>query len=255
MYGNTGIEPAVRNYFGTPSAATDTTGSGGMPTADPLKLFGAMGIGGGIGSALAGLFGGGQTPMGAASPYFQQALQQMYGLQRGLPGYYAPYMGAGESALPELERGYGEMAGDPTALMSKIGQTFQASPGYAFQKQQALEAADRAAAAGGMVGSPAEQAELAKTVTGFANQDYYNYLSRALQQHQLGLTGLQNLAGLGFGAAGALGRGEMGIGANIANILGSQGELAAAQAKAEQQRRADIFGGLGEVAGGALMFL
>ena len=82
------------------------------------------------------------------------------------------------------------MVNDPNALYSKFGQGFQQSPGYKFQVDQATNAANSAASAGGMLGTPAEQQQLAGTVGGLANQDFYNYMN---QQHKHCLKRLQQL--------------------------------------------------------------
>lgn len=247
---NVGEAPA--GYTGTMGASTGlgAAAPGAAKARNTYDFLSDVGMGAGLGSVLAGLFGGGgKSPMSAANPYFQQALQQMQGLQQQLPGYFEPYMQAGKWAVPKLEEQYSQLVSDPGALMRRIGGSFQESPGYEFQRQQALEAANRAAVAGGMAGTPAEQEELAKTVTGLANQDYYNYLSRALELYQSGLGGMGGLARMGEQGAGELGQGELGLGSDIANIYGSQAQLAAAQQQAANQQRANKISGLGGLIG------
>jgi len=251
-------------YFQSPEfqqqlgAAITPTGMGAeaptawaAPTLGGMGPFGWAGIGAGLGGILGGLFGGrGPSPEQAASPYFQQALQQMYGIQRQLPGYFQPYMQAGQWAMPRLEQQYAGLVQDPSAVMGKIGAGFRESPGYQFQLQQALQAANRAAAAGGMAGSPAEQQAMAGTARGLAAQDYQNYLARALGLYQTGLTGMGRLGQMGLAGAGGLAQGMVGTGADIANIFGAQAQLAAAQAEAQQQQSAQEAAGIGSIIGG-----
>lgn len=86
-------------------------------------------------------------------------------------------------------------AGD--VLLSGLGVTdpalargaFQAGPGYEFARDQGLDAAARRANSLGMAASGNTLAELTRLGTGYANQEYGNWLTR-----------LQGLAGMGMGA-------------------------------------------------------
>jgi hypothetical protein len=152
------------------------------------------------------------NPANGAMGYFNQAIQ-------GLPQYFQPYMQAGQNALPGYQNVLNQLTSNPGQFINQVGQNYQASPGYQFNVQQATNAANRAGAAGGMAGSPQEQQNLAGTVSGLANQDYYNYLSTSLGQFDQGLQGQGNLVGMGYGAS-------KGLGEDIANLLSSQGSLA-----------------------------
>lgn len=155
--------------------------------------------------------------------------------------YYQPYINAGQGALnsltdqskqltdllPQLMSQYSSLSGmgpdvqaqymklmqDPTAVMNQIGQGYQASPGYNYQVSQATNAANKAAAAGGMLGSPQEQASLAHDITGMANQDYYNYINKGLSQYNTGLQGATGLFNTGL-------QGQQGLYNQGINILG-----------------------------------
>jgi len=48
-----------------------------------------------------------------------------------------------------------------------------------------------------MLGSPSEQQQLATTVGGLANQDFYNYLTRAMGLYQTGLGGMGQMGQMG----------------------------------------------------------
>lgn len=203
-----------------------------------MSLWDAIG---GLGSAIAGMFGGDpeskyQEEIGKIPGYVQQ--------------YYGPYLGAGQNELGNLMGQYGQMTGDPSGLIGKLAGQFnyQESPGYKFQVKEATDAANRAAAAGGMLGSPAEQAQLGKTVTGLASQDYQNayerymqWLDRVLGVYGQGIRGEQGIEGQGFGAA----QGALGDMAQYAQMKG--------RSEAEsQQRKNDFWSSIGGLLGGAV---
>jgi len=114
--------------------------------------------------------------------------------------YYQPYMDAGNKALPTLQQQYEMLINDPTAMMTQIGQGYTASPGYQYNVNQATNAANNAAAAGGMLGSPAEQQNMAQDISGIASQDYNTYMNQALGQYGVGLTGEEGINQMGYKA-------------------------------------------------------
>lgn len=175
-------------------------------------------------SSLGGLFGGGDwtNPADAANKYLDK-----------IPGtikpYYDPYINAGRSALDSLMGQYGGLVNDPGAILSKLGGGFQKSPGYQFQVDQATDAANRAGAASGMLGSPAEQQQVAGAVNGLANQDYYNYLNHAENLYGTGLQGLSGINSMGYNASTSLA--DM-----LANIMGQQAQYGAQGQDLQNQR-------------------
>lgn len=186
-------------------------------------------MGGGLlGAGLGGMFGGQKNPSDAAMPYLNQ-----------IPGqvgqYLNPYISAGASALPNLQQQYGALM-NPN-FINQMGQSFQQSPGYQFQVNQATGAANRAAAAGGMLGSPQEQQNLAGSVTGMANQDYYNWLNHAMNAYGMGLQGEQGLAGMGLNASGMMSQDMM-------DQLMSQANLAYAGQQNQNQMQGGNWGAL-----------
>lgn len=182
---------------------------------------GGMGGMGGLGGMInpgtlgmfAGMFGGGNAQNGNAQQYSAAAaMPYLNHIGEQMPQYFQPYINGGNHAWgeltnqydnllnerPQVQGAYNQLINDPTSVMNKIGSTFQQSPGYQYEVNQALGAANRAAAAGGMVGSPAEQQGVANTVNGMANQDYYNYLNHGLAMYNTGLQGANNLYGMGL---------------------------------------------------------
>ncbi|HEY2811767.1 MAG TPA: hypothetical protein VGJ00_10325 [Rhabdochlamydiaceae bacterium] len=173
------------------------------------------------------IFGGGHNPANAAMPYINQ-----------IPGatnqYMQPYFQAGTNALPGLQDQYKNLLNDPGGMTNKIGQGYQESPGFKFALQQALNAGNNAQAAGGMSGTPQHQFQAMQEATGLANQDYGNWMNRALGLYGSGLTGQQNMAGMGQQAGSSL--------ANmIAQTLAQQGNIAFQGDRQQNQNRNDAF--------------
>lgn len=255
---------------------------------DDLSKFGITAGLGGIGSALGGLFGGGGDPYDAASKYYNQIPGMLQGqlnpwIQQGqrmgnqLEGQYGQLIGG----LPGLQQQYGQMAGmgqqvmnqygqlmnDPNSVMNKIGSQYQQSPGFQFQMNQGMNAANNAAASGGMAGSPQHQQQAATMAEGLANQDYWNYMNKGLGLYGQGLQGGANIFGTGLagqqglynqglaGMQGMYGTGFQGANAlagGLANTMMNQGNLAfsgqAAQNQNQGQMWGNLIGGIGALA-------
>ncbi len=180
---------------------------------------------------------------------------------------YSPWMSAGTQALgnmqtqagqltgglPALQEQYNNLMQNPGAMMKQFGAGFQQSPGYQFQVTQALGAANRAASAGGMLGSPQEQQQVGSVVNNLANQDFYNYLNNVKGLYGTGLSGNQNLYGMGLntlnGIAGMGLNATTNYGDALTNALMSQAQLAyAGQANANQQLGSMIGAGMSAAA-------
>lgn len=184
------------------------------------------------------LFGGYKDPSKAAMPYYSQ-----------IPGqtaqYQQPYFNAGTQALPQLQNQYQGALDNPGGKVNEIGQNYQQSPGFQFALQQALGAGDHAAAAGGMAGSPEHQQRSMQMATDIGNQDYNNWMNHALGMYGQGLSGEQNLAGMGQSSGNNMA--DM-----ISNSLSQQGQLAyTGQQNRNQQRGStwnNILSGAGALA-------
>lgn len=248
-------------------------GSGGMPKwmgGTGMNMGQAMGMGAGIGNILGGIFGGmnNKNPMNSAMPYMNQSRNDIQNAfnpyiktgQAQLPGLQQQY-GQLTSNLPGLQQQYGQLTSNPGGVVNAIGSSFHQSPGFQFQIQQALGAANRAAAAGGMAGSPMEQQNIAGTVNGLANQDYYNYLGNAENMYNRGLAGQQQLYGMGLqGQQGLYGMGygaSQNMGEDLGQLGMSQAQLAYAGQADQNQQNGAIWGmigsGIGDAATAAMM--
>jgi hypothetical protein len=145
----------------------------------------------GIASGLAALFGaGGKNPADAGMGYLNQ-----------VPGatsqYTNPYLNAGKQATGVLQGEYGKDINDPNAQYNKFAQGYEESPGYKFSVDQATKGANQAAAAGGMLGSPAEQQELSKVIQGLSSQDFEQFLSHIMGIYGQGISGQQGMFNTG----------------------------------------------------------
>ncbi len=189
------------------------------------------------GGLLGGLFGGNNAG-DAASQYYNQ-------IPDVLKQYLKPYADRGNAIYPQLQGQYDQLLHDPSGLLNHLGQGYQQSPGYQFQVNQAENAANRASASKGMLGSPMQQQQIAGTVNQLANQDFNQYLSHALGLYGQGLSGEQNIYNTGASMSGNLGE-------NLANALMSQGNLAYSNANNQNQSNQQLLGMLLGFAGGFL---
>lgn len=240
---------------------SDGSGGGGMGGYPSFGNTNWMGLLGSTGSQFGGMWGGqgGNTQKAAsnaAMPYLDK-------IGQNIPQYFQPYMDSGKWALPQLQQQDEQLVNNPGGMVNKMGAGFQQSPGYQFQVDQATGAANRAASAGGMLGTPSEQQSIAGTVNGLANQDYYNYLNHAQGMYGMGLQGMGDMAHQGLSAtnnmtddlmtqylsqandayAGAAGGGGSGGGSKWGNA--GQGALSGAGTGAS-------FGPWGALAGGVV---
>jgi len=202
------------------------------------KYLGPMAVGGALGS----LFGG-------QEPDYSGVESQLEQIPGTISPYFQPYIQAGEESLGGLQQQLTGLLQDPGALMQALGAGYRTSPGMQQSMMQATEAANRAAAAGGQLGSPAEQQALAKQIYGMGEQDYGDYLNRVLGLYGTGVSGLSGLTQLGAG----MGRG---LAEDLAQAGMSRAGLEEAKMQAEQQSQAGLMGGLGSLLGaGASLFL
>lgn len=189
---------------------------------------------GGAAQLAGGLFGSKyQNPANAGMQYLNQ-----------IPGtikpYYDPYIQAGQQSLGDLMSQYGQLINDPGQKFSQLGQGFQQSPGYQFQYNQGMNAANSAAQAGGMAGTPYHQQNAASMANNLANQDFYNYMGNVQGLYGQGLQGMGGINQMGYNASNELAQ-------SLAASLMNQGGMAYAGANnqnaANGARMGNIFGG------------
>lgn len=184
---------------------------------------------GGLGQMAGGLFGRYNNPADASMEYANK-------LSGVITPYYDPYMDAGLAALGILGPEYSKLISDPAAMMAFLGEGFEQSPGYQYQYDTAMNAANTAAAAGGQLGGTAHQENAAKQATNLANQDYYNSLNNTTGLYKTGLSGMGDINQMGYMAASDL------AGYLAQNIM-NQAMIAAMSAKQQNSSAGGIFGG------------
>jgi hypothetical protein len=186
-----------------------------------------MGLFGGISNALFGNSGkDAARSIGKLAPMYQQQ--------------YQPYMDYGMRAMQPLEEQYKMLLNNPQALMQMLGSGFREDPGYKFNMDQAMNASNNAAAAGGLLGTPAHQQQSMGYASGLADQQYNDYFARMLGLYGTGLEGTQNQFNTGYNA--------------MQGYTGNMGQLGQNQAQFRytgQQNNNQMLGGLlGSLMGG-----
>lgn len=179
-----------------------------------------------------------EDPAKKAMPYFEQIPGQV-------SPYFQPYIQQGQQAGQTLSPIYQNLLQNPGAELNKIGGSFRQSPGFDFALQQALGAANRGFAAGGMAGSPMAAQQNMTIAEQLANQDYYNYLDRALGLYGKGLGGEEMMYGKGFGASQSMA--DM-----IAQALATEGSLQYAGTAGRNQMTGDLIKQLFSAGAGAM---
>lgn len=153
-----------------------------------------------------------KDPSKSAMPYLEK-------IPGAIQPYYQPYMEAGDEALGDLQSQFRMLLNDPTFMMTQIGNSYTASPGYQYNVNQATNAANNAAAAGGYLGSPAEQENLTKSISGLAAQDYDKYMDQALSQYGLGMKTADSINDMGY-------RANTGYANELSDVYKSEANLA-----------------------------
>lgn len=200
----------------------------------PLLWLAGGALIGDIGGALIGSSGANsaaQTQANAANQATQAELAMFGQTQANL----APYMAAGTNALPALQAALGLGPGGGGIGTGPINAPFttaqfQNSPGYQFQLQQGVQAAENAASAtGGALGGNTLQA-LTQYGTGLANQDYWNAYNAYVNRQNQQFNQLNSLVGGGQNAAAGLGGFAANTGQSIGNnIIGAGNAISAGQ--------------------------
>lgn len=203
-----------------------------------------LGIGGGLGTAGMGLFnafgGGYKDPTKNASRTIGQIPGQV-------SPYYQPYINAGQGALGDIQNQYQDLFGGKT--YDKLAAGYKESPGYKFKLDQALQAANNAQAAGGMLGTPQNQQVNMETAEGIASKDFQDYMNSQMGLYNTGMNAAQNINNMGYGASGSMAD-------TLANALSQQAQMQmygdVGKNMWKNQGWNNIFSGLGQ-AGGSMM--
>ena len=151
---------------------------------------------------------------------------------------YAPYAANGQAAsgLYADSLGLNGQAGHDAATAA-----FQTSPGYAFQVDQATDAAARKAASLGMAASGNTLDALLRTGSGLASQEYGNWQDRLNGVSTQGLQAASGIAGVNQAAGGY----EYGGGSTGAGLLQQTGTALGTLGMTEGNQLGTLQSGLG----------
>lgn len=192
---------------------------------DLSKILGGLVGGGMIGGGLGSLFGHqNNNPADAAMNYYNQ-------IPGAVKPYYDPYINAGKKAMGQYGSESSNLVSHTGDIYNRLAGGYKESPGYKFQLEQGLQAGKNAAASGGMLGTPQNQQQQTQIANDIASQDFQKYLQNQMGLYGLGMGGLGNMTGLGFGASKGL---ADTLGTNLAqqggmSFLGQQGQNQANQ--------------------------
>jgi len=198
-------------------------------------MFDAGMFGGGLGSALKGLFGDSGAPYDKAMEEFQKWMNQAQGAQQ-------PYAEAGKRGLANYEDWLGGQK-DPAAFMNNLMGQYQESPYAHNLQQQSMNAGQNAASASGLMGSTPMMQQLQQNAGNIASQDQNNWL-----QHVLGINtqygqGQNNLREGGQQSAN-----------HLTDLFSKMGEMMGQGAFGKEQGKQNDFwnmlGGIGGMFGG-----
>ena len=142
------------------------------------------------------LFGGGDNP-------YEEALDlySFEDMENMLNEYYGPWREAGLRALPTMEEQMMMLLYSPETINAMMGSTYEASPGYDYQMQESMNAANQAAAAGGMLGTPSHQNTAMTQSQNIANQDYWQYVNHLTDLYTKGLGIGTDINQMGYNAS------------------------------------------------------
>lgn len=159
--------------------------------------------------------------------------------------YYDPYINNGQQAMGTLNDQYSQLLNDPAAMQAMLGGGYEQSPGYQYQYDTAMNAGNQAAAAGGMLGTPAHDTQMMGTAQGLASQDYWKYYGANQDLYNQGLGGTENMFKYGYDASNQMAGG-------LGNLYGSQANMAFGKANSFNQMIGSLLGGAGGALGAML---
>ncbi len=173
---------------------------------------------------------GGDTDAEQARGAIQQGLQQQKAQEQQAEQAWGPYSGLGGYAIPKYE-GALEQGADPSGYLNQLMGQYQESPYLQNQLQFGQQAAGRAAAQSGMLGSGAEMQAAAGRAQGLRAEDMQNYLNRALGLRQQYLGGMGGLMGMGEEAASGIAGERTGLGKDIGKAYTGIGQTYMSEAQ------------------------
>lgn len=161
--------------------------------------------------------------------------------------YLQPYNQAGMNAMGQYSQALNGMS-NPVGYMNNIMSQYQQSPQAQFETQEMQRASNNSAAAGGQLGSPAQQMAVSRYQNQISNADQQRFFNNAQGINNQYLGGLQGLTGQGFNAAGQMNQNRMGLGDDLATLLQNMGLSQGMSDKSVGGGIGNLIGGLGSLA-------
>ena len=237
LLGGTSLASGALNYAGSRSAANTQANAaqqsgmlGYLAQQQALQQARQMAEQG----AAAGreYYGKGREDLLAQGRTGAETAREFYG--QGV-GFQEPYMGAGAGATNQLAQLFGQGG---AYTQQPTYEQLQMDPGYAFRFQQGQQAMTNAARAGGLAGSGGALKAATRYGQEAGSQEYQNAYNRFMANRAQAVQGLQNLAGVGAGAAqtatglagsvgNALSGNQFGLGTNLGNLASNAGSTVA----------------------------
>lgn len=118
--------------------------------------------------------------------------------------FFQPFYQSGVQAQQGSNRADAMLMGHPTGLEDQIMSGYRMSPYAQYQTNMLNRQMGNQAALAGDLGTPDEQLALGQQTQGIVSRDQQQYLQNAMQPYHWGLSGLQQTAGRGMGAAGGM---------------------------------------------------
>lgn len=221
---------ALQSNIGDSSGGSGDSenGMGGLGGAPAGGTSSASNGGGGLN--LSGV--GGNAPIGSSPG----SLNQSYTPVGSTIGYAAPNGGSpgGQSGVLQMQAPNSQAALDtykstPGYQLLNAPGAYEASPGYQYAMNEAMNQVQNNASARGMLESGAVLKQMQQTASGLAQQDYGNWWNRQNQLYGDYQNRLQGLAGGPTGSQDAMTAGanaaqaNLQTGSNLGSLFGNQG--------------------------------
>lgn len=202
-------------------------------------------LGFGLGSVAGGALGDLYNLFFGKDPY-EEAAKYINQIPNTISPYYSPYVNAGSNTIGNYTGVSNQLMTNPTGYLSSLGSQFTTSPGYQFNYQQALNAANQAASAGGMLGTSQHQQQASTIASNLASQEYNNYINQAMGILNRGMTGGSDISRLGYSSANELA-------SSLADVLKMQAGLGYGGANYGNTQTSNLFSDIGGALGGLFL--
>lgn len=174
-----------------------------MESLSNFSKSGGFGSLGGLASSIYGLFNNpydeGMKYLNQVQPKIDETYKPYSDNNSKIRDFLEQYITRGNQSGEYLNPFY-KMLSTPqgsAGLFDALGSTYKKSPAYDYRLNQSIDAANRVASAGGMLGSPAEQEGIAYSAGQMANEDFGNYVNSLIKMLFGGISGLQSQENLG----------------------------------------------------------